>query len=976
MTTSRPSTAAVRSRRGNGGRAGPARRWCAAGILLLANPARAEEGDLEFARAMACRGWYDLADEACRQIAASPRTHEHTRSAIPIVQAEIWSAQADTEPDLAKAQELIDRAVKLYDAFHRQSPKHPLAVDARVNGGWLRSRKAQFLLAAARVEADPAKQAALRKTALDGYAEVETFYRECIRDWRDVGPQSPANLQNALMISRLELARTGLDHARASGLQETERRQKLDEAIRLLVDFQFDYGDHASSFEALKLEGECHAERGDIQKAEQKIRAAMGLRQRLLEYNIIPNGEHLRVIRGASIALVKILARAGMTGEAIAAADRSFKDDPAFEKDVMGPWMKLEKADALFRSGQVANANALAKQIIDADPNSGVAFAVRDRQRSWIAIAVSGKIKVAPDLFVVAADLSMERRRWHDALQDLRACVDHCATSTDRDTYAPSAYYRMGQCFMEMRRYPEAAVAFEKVFLHHPQHELAPKACFEAICSLSLEIESTKGKQADALQDRFLKILSERWPNHIHAKDAPYFFGVKQENAKAYRKAADFYLQVGENAKTFDRAQVRAAHCLYTDAAAKWAKDSKPPSAQTDVRETLRKAEDILTRFFDRVAKLETTLKDADLLRLRNALIFSARQQLISICLHEAVGKFDIALKLIDETIKTISPQDERLARLWEHQIRALLGLNRLDDAVAILDRMCRRFPDGRAIAQASKSVAVKLDTVTTEMIENKGDPAAINENLKRIGTCYAKWLDEGPSAGLPVTIQDVVFVSKRLYLIAKRLNQFDDHVISYLDLKGRPLPEPRYWREAAFVHAMLAEGKVGNLPDDLRVPLLIRLARCYSFLGEWEKAKDDYTEIVKVTKLIDDKGALNATALRGSPDLLAAYLELGGVYRALALKQRQNRFQFGNALTVFNNVLGTEAATEPWWRAKHMALLTLFDRGTSDDANRVKVGLENLERNHPQFDCGKYGLKEKFIELKRKIQRVSPGGR
>jgi hypothetical protein len=184
---------------------------------------------------------------------------------------------------------------------------------------------------------------------------------------------------------------------------------------------------------------------------------------------------------------------------------------------------------------------------------------------------------------------------------------------------------------------------------------------------------------------------------------------------------------------------------------------------------------------------------------------------------------------------------------------------------------------------------------------------------------------------------------------------------------------------DAAFVHALLTEGKVGKLPDRDRITLMTRLARCYSFIAQdaegWNKAKDQYENIAKVYKLIAPNGTLDSTVLQAHRELLGVYVEEGYVYAELGKKDSKLKFQFDNASTVFSNVLRVvQTDSEPWWQSKFMVLQVLFDRGAEADVKLAKVGIENLERSNPTFDNGKFGMKDKFLELKKQINSVMGG--
>jgi hypothetical protein len=290
---------------------------------------------------------------------------------------------------------------------------------------------------------------------------------------------------------------------------------------------------------------------------------------------------------------------------------------------------------------------------------------------------------------------------------------------------------------------------------------------------------------------------------------------------------------------------------------------------------------------------------------------------------------------------------------------------------------MFDKFPDVPAIARAYKSVAIKLDEQVIEMTKAKADQAKINENLRKISRYYAKWLNLAPALNMRITMADVLSVAETLYMIAKQINGLDENMTSFLVLQGRVLTEKQYFTDAAFVHALLTEGKVGKLPDRDRIVLMTRLARCYSFIATdsegWNRAKDMYENIMKTYKAVTPSGVLDSTVLGAHRELLGVYVEEGYVYHQLGKTDAKLKFQFDNASTVFSNVLRVvQADSEPWWQSKYMVLQVLFDRGAEADLKLAKVGLENLERNGDgKFDNGKYGMRDKFLELKKQINQV-----
>ena len=433
---------------------------------------------------------------------------------------------------------------------------------------------------------------------------------------------------------------------------------------------------------------------------------------------------------------------------------------------------------------------------------------------------------------------------------------------------------------------------------------------------------------------------------------------------------------MGEDAEAYESALVAQGYCYYADASKKYEKNPKDAGVQKDVKDELRLAEEALTKFLARAADPSKAPSQPEQQKQRVGLVQVANQQLAYIYMHEAVGKTKEALEFLSRTAKDIPPDDERIAKIWATQIQAYIGLKQLDEAVKILDMMFDKFPDVPAIARACKSVAIKLDEQTIEMTKAKADQAKINENLRRISRYYAKWLNLAPALNMRITMADVLSVAETLYMIAKQINGLDENTISFLDLKGKALSEPQYFRDAAFVHALLTEGKVGKLPDRDKIVLMTRLARCYSFIAQdaegWNKAKDQYENVVKAYRLLTPQGTLDASVLQAHPELLGVYVEEGYVFHELGKKEARLRFELDNASTVFSNVIRVvQPDSEPWWQSKYMVLKVLFDRGAEADATLARVGLENLRRSYPSFDGDRFRMKDRFWALKEEMDRA-----
>ncbi len=940
------------------------------GILLLfaSTPSAIARDEVDFARALARDRYLDLAEDVCTGIEKDSRSAPGDRAGLPFIRAEIRVAQAELEADPARSSALLQDAVGLLEKLVHDTGNAALADDARTSLGWIRRKQAQLIAEALGSESDPEKAAAMRQQALGSYQEVEQALRDRIQRL-EAAPGTPENV-GALIDSRLELGRTMLEHGKFPSIGAAEKSRLLTENIALLEEFEFDYGDRSVAFEAMCIAGLSYLELGRIDLAEGKLHHCVSLRERLAEDRIVPNDYPRDVIRGGVLALVRLLLQAGRPEDAVAVADEAFRTDPQLAGSEPGFVLTLEQAQARFAMRDLDGALALARRVIEQDPNGRWGSAARERMRVWIAAGRGTRIP--PDDLLCAAEASMEREQWQEALAGLRRCIDACATDAERDAYAARAWYKIGRILLALDRIHEAAVAFETVCSAFPKCALAPKACFEAARCYADEFNASGDPNDEKRTNELLEALHAGWPGASAAFNVPCLRGRRFEAAKEFQRAAECYLEVDERAEAYEDSLVRAGYCLYTAAAASYSQSKKDEAARAAALAQMNQAERALAKFLARCQNDRLVPTDPELQRTRAGLAFIAARQLAQVYLHESVGRVADCLIVLDAAGKALAPEDERNARLWSLKIQSLLALDELERAIAVLEMMFERFPDGRAIAQASRSVAVRLHEVVMNRIDRKEDEEPIRSDLERLARYYSKWLDQGPSAGLRIRRKDLVAVADTLYFVAKRLNGLSETQASFLDLAGKAVVEPMCFRNAAFVHAMLVEGQAGNPADEDRINLLIRLARCHGFLASdpagWDRAKHRYTEAVEACGLIDADGNLAPEALTRYPAILPVYLELGAVF--LELGRTGSKFQFEHAIRVFTHL--TKVARpygECWWIARYLHILSLYLRGRGSDLDDARVTLENLERNNPDFDGNAYGIKDQLVELRKRIR-------
>ncbi|HVR86529.1 MAG TPA: tetratricopeptide repeat protein, partial [Planctomycetota bacterium] len=342
--------------------------------LLVPLAASAQE-DSDLARALAQRGWFDLAEDICDRMDKGAG-----RSMVPFIRAEIKLGQVDRETEYAKSSAGLAEAAALYKKFVDENPAHPMALEAQTNIGWIQSRRGSLAIEAIEVESDATKHADLQKQAMQSYSDAEKYYQDTIEKLKK---EKGDRAQDALMDARLALPRVLIDHAKISGVDDATKKRMLGQAKTLLVDFEFDYGDRPIAFEAMLEGGKCLTELGEWKQAESKLRATFALRKRLAEAKLKPNEYHNKIIFGAYIALAQSLQKSGRLPEAKQFVDSILKEDKTLEKEWAGPALKLEKAEILFKMKDVPGAMALANAVIGQDPNGRWGFIAKDKMKRW-----------------------------------------------------------------------------------------------------------------------------------------------------------------------------------------------------------------------------------------------------------------------------------------------------------------------------------------------------------------------------------------------------------------------------------------------------------------------------------------------------------------------------------------------------------------------------------------------------------------
>lgn len=876
-------------------------------ILCALAFALAANGDpeLDLAAALARRGWVELAEELCDRIEKSPSSGAAARAGVPLVLAEVAIAKACRAADVEVATRELDAAVK-----RLRRPQRTPTLDERGMIGWLHVQKSRLLSAAAEDDA------ARRPAAAEAWQGTAAYYKDSLAELRAM-PPGPG-VDDAVTESSLELPKALAAQARMLPENNPARRKLLDDAIAQFRDFQFGPS-QPILLEAILEEGRALADARDYGKAERCFRSLPGTWKNIRGKG--PAHEYATSILHQGVySLVQTLSAWGKAKDAVAVCDEFLKANPAAERSGIGIALLLAKAEALAAAGETAPATAIAEKIARQSPDSAAGIRARALIRIWTGT------NATPEQLLLFADGFIDAGNPREAIVELRRCVERCSTEAARAKMEPVAAYKRAECFRSLGQDPEAAAAWQEVFRKHPKHELAPRAAFEAVRALG-RISSTTRDRRD--EEQMEKLLDEVERLGLQGDSGGYLKFIRAEiveRRRQYKAAADLYGQVGETCDAYNDALVSQGHCLRLDA------EPRGDAAQ------LAGAEAVLLKALARA--------------LTPKLQFVAHHEIAQIRLHPRISRPAEALESLSQCAGLLPPASPAMVRLRETEVQAHLASKNPPAAAALLEKMLTAWPDSPSTARSCRLVAASLEA---------GSPA-------QAAHYYRAWLDR--SGTTPVTGAETQSVADGLYRLARVLNGVDEKVLSVRDLYGKVPPARGAWEDAARAHELLIQR--GGLSEADAAVASTRLAWCLGFqaqtAADWGRVRAHTDKVMADHQLLGKDGTINVGVLQAKTWLLGIYLE--NAHAVLQLGRTGQKFQFTNALRACEQLLRVASpASEPWWLGKYYGLRCLFERGEGDDLKLADAGLSLLERNYPDFDEARYGLKDRFVELRAQVR-------
>ncbi|MEK7866051.1 MAG: tetratricopeptide repeat protein [Planctomycetota bacterium] len=911
--------------------------------LLLSLPLHGED-DLSYAETLAGQGYFDLAREVCERIRTDPTAPAEQKEALDLALATIVRREAGASREPAEVRDAaLDSAAKSARRFLSEHAAHPRVPDARLLLGEIERDRGLLWADAARAQADPARRLDQAARADARFKSAEELFQGLASDLKAAG----APKENAAFLrASYDLPLVRYDRANAMGPGKA-RDDLLSAAVQGMDEFRWAFDGFAAAYDLAITEGLAAADLGRLDKAVEVLDVAIGLKDaEAIDETTRPLIFRAYWVKARVLAAVSE-AEAGKKwwpmaleacdqAEALAASandlvrDKVIPDGAFFQDgESSGYRMRalVEKARALSKMGEQAAALAAAQK---AAASKGPWQVEARELLAEFAGTAGGDVPLPSRIVLIEGCL--RREDWTGAVEQARLALAACKEPQDARRHGVTVRLRMGTALQQLERFKEAAQAFEEAgrvleVLGDPspeEKERAAECAYRAASCWGKQSAASGDPLDDGAYERAVKLLVDRFGDSAYAANAAFIVAERIERQGNWAEAAAQYGRVAEGAQAYDQALLRIGYCRYQVARQLWADAAKDPARKDalaiQAREAFARAEEGLRACLERSRK-GSAEPEAAAGRVRAA--NDASFVLASILMHEAVNRHAEAVPLLDEVERANADRPEVLGKAKAFRVDALVriagtdpsGLAKAEEA---LDELIASLPDSPRVEAALQLVGAALDRAAAA-----ADPATRPALARRAADRLRAWVERAMHDGRKVRSTDALVVVDRL--LAQGTEE---------DLGGA-LAIARVWE------------RFEGIPPEGEDVFLTRVARAQVRLGRHAEAKEALERLHEARP--GDFEVLY--------DLAEAYLGLG----------RGGETSYSDrALELLTDLVSrSEVDSEPYWRGWWRLLETLFETGRYAAADAQML---SLEMRNPKFDGGRFGLAEKFRELKVRI--------
>lgn len=921
---------------------------------------RLGKDDLEFARALSARGYPDLAGEI---LAAYQRTKggssEDALGAM-VIQLELEEAQAYREPDVAQRAKRLAKLVEERESFVKDH-SGTLAADDVLNGLPDLYRGVGELIAAAvqQENIDSTQKQELRaagEAMFDRAVRAIKKQREELQQRRESldSPEPDPDLERQYMIASYNLGRTHYFHGLLLGPESDVRGIILQQALDVFSEFAIDYGDQLLAYEGYIYDGLCHKELGEVEKAVESFDAAIALRD--LDWERRPDGridmppETADVVSSAVLQKMLLLSETGDQAGAAAVGQDFLDTTPDALEALKGLAVLAQQAEAYKSLGDDKALEATARLLVEADPRGPGGELGRELLRGGAKAALG-----AADTLKLA-ETAVARRELERGVALCQEVMISARGTSDEQNLGARAGLFLGVALVQMGRLHDAVVAWDGSSQRYGKGKDGPECLWRTVTGfLELQEQERRAYYKNLARER-MDALVKRYPESPYASQAAIFEGKQLEAEQQYARAAEKYESVAPSSPTYEEALYRAGNAWF-----RVAQDALKKGSSAEAKQAVAKSEELLKRAGPALEAAAARTLDLSAQDRMRALSFGVRISLANLYLLSGVDRAADVGPLFDG-VETQFPDDAaKISTARNLRLKALQSQGKVDDAIALLDRLVREDPDAAGVGSGAAALAQVLDT-RAAALRAKDPRSAEAETMARKAASYYVLSVRGQLEGAEaIRVDELEQIANRLFALAMQFGRVPDDVASFVD-SSSAVPSRDQLEQAARIYEAV-------LPLTPSYRTLISLARVLGFLGRWQEAAAHYSELFSQQRFADTATkTIDQTALRAKPELLSAYLEWGVCEREAAKQESDSeRLARLNRSSAILETLANSTARDSkmWWQSKYYLIRTLIDLGNYKVAD---TALSSLERTTEDFDGGKYGLNEKFRALKQEL--------
>ena len=921
------------------------------------------EDNAEFAKVLAQRGYFDLAKDVAKE-AQSGATTPAAKAAIDYVFADISAdeAQRTSSSDMNKRLDALDGAIKSLEEFLTKYGSAKEVAEVRFRIGELSRLAGEGIGTLLKAENDATKKEALRERGKGYFTKAIDAAEKRIKD-----AEAKNELENPVVADEIVALRYSLCRYYWLRSQLHENKQGVDSKA-----------DVAKALEAFEnFEIECPSDRPIFFKSREfytevlvydgKVKEAVDIMQNSCttlgeavegDRSIVRDEVIRDVIASAHYTLAKLQAtnlQPPQADAAIATLESMQKLLPNAAESVDGRKALLLLAETLLGEGRVDKAKPVAKLVYDKD-NGGPSGL---RAEEILQKLEGSKFMAAGGAGLVKA---LEQRRAEKDVLGGEKLLTRILSGRDglKMEDRAEALFQMGFLYYETGRVIDASVCFNIVSTDFGTSPRAPEAKFnEATCYGS----QAKISGGNYWKDQFKNAredLIKKFPNSSQARDAVYFVAVEKNDQQQWAEAIDLFAKVPETSARYGEAQFKAGVAATELGNAAFLRNN-----EAEGKKWFAAAEKYLTASRTALLKnVEETLNEAEKKRLRNQAVDS-QLRLVAIYLKPQMNGADKCIELLNQLEKDVAGDKDNIAKVWRSKIRAYTALGKGREAVGLFSQWVKNSKDVGNVADIALNVASTADGEANERYTRDAKDKEAVELWRQAAELYRLSVSEATKSP-PASRAAYGKVGSRLLFISNVLLRGTANSVAIADIDPAVPLKDKQDVEAAVKAFVIADSDAAT-GGKVDVERSRGAATAYALLGNWEEAITSLQKVSDANKLFADDGKLDDTVQKQVPGILFVFQDLAVAYLR-AGKQSGNKNYFQQAILLTTRMRANSVVeSELYWQNTYLNLLARLEAGEKGD---VELRLDTMEREAPNVDGDKFGIKTKINELRKRVNK------